>query len=153
MIAGIQVRESPMHTSGGHFSISKSSLAGFWSVKSSLVVTVATLVTAAALALMPTQASAFDVNGLIAVAAAHYAAGGYRLGGFGGGSHARTHVASRHSRHSDDDDADSGPPSERMPPARPEISAPPSRLDGERFKPALASGRTYTEEPAFAPSR
>jgi len=117
-----------------------------------LTVTVATLFTAAPLVLAPTQASAFDVRGLVAMAAAHYGGGGYR-GGIGGGSRARTHVASRHSHHSDDDDAESGPPAEKLPPSRQEISGPPPRLDGERFKPALASSRTYTEEPVFAPSR
>jgi hypothetical protein len=134
-------------------SLAKSSLAESSLAKSSLAMAVATLFAATPLALMPTQASAFDVNGLIAMAAAHYVAGGYRLGSIGGGSHARTHVAARHSRHSDDDDADSGPPSERLPPARQEIGGPQPRLDGERFKPTLASGRTNTEEPAFAPSR
>jgi len=141
-----------MHTGRSHFRSRKSSLAKSSVAKSSVMVTVATLFAAVPLALMPTPASAFDVNGFIAMAAAHYAAGGYRIGGYGG-YHARTHVASRHSRHSDDDDADSGPPAERLPPARPETSAPTPRLDNERFKPALASSRTYAEEPAFAPSR
>jgi hypothetical protein len=83
--------------------------------KSSLLLTATVLLSATAM-MAPTPASAFNIGGLMALAAGHY-------GGFRGGHHGRVHEASRHGHHSSDrDDDESAPPSEKPPPTDKDIA-------------------------------
>jgi hypothetical protein len=128
--------------------------------KSFVTTTVATLFASASFMAMPRQASAFDLGGLVKVAVAQYAAGGFRV--TGGGHYGRVHEAKRHSRHPDDDaDEDAAPGSTNTPPPQKDMGAPPRRLsDGDHVTMQQAmntrmvtTGRSSAEEPAFAPSR
>jgi hypothetical protein len=120
-----------------------------------LRVATATLLVSAPLIMMPTAASAFDLGGLVHGAIARYAA---RYAG--GGDYAGVHVVSHQSRHSDDDDDDATPGSTNTPPPR-DMAAVPHRVqDTDRMTPQLTDtvrvvsvGRSYSDEPSFAPSR
>jgi hypothetical protein len=127
--------------------------------KPSLLMTAATLCVSASFMTVSTPASAFNIDGLIRGAIAHYS-GGFRMGGGGGGHHARVHEArrSRHpSREDRDQDADSTPGSTDTPPSSRDNG--PSRgvtrandhvVDSGKVVPAT---KAYAEEPSFAPSR
>lgn len=133
-------------------------------VRTTLKLATATLLMSAPLIMMPTAASAFDLNGLvhgaIAQYAARYAGGGVRLPNPGGGRYAGVHVASHQSRHSDDDDDDATPGSTNTPPPS-DMAAGPRRVqDTDRMTPQVTDtvrvvsvGRSYSDEPSFAPSR
>jgi hypothetical protein len=120
-----------------------------------LRVATATLLASAPLIMMPTAASAFDLGGLVHGAIAQYAAR------YAGGRHyAGVHVVSHQSRHSDDDDDDATPGSTNTPPPR-DMAAVPHRVqDTDRMTPQVTDtvrvvsvGRSYSDEPSFAPSR
>jgi hypothetical protein len=102
-------------------------------------VTAAALLASASVMMMPTTASAFNIQGLIATAVAHYGGGGHYA--------PRAHVASRHGRRSlhDDDDANSPAAADTKPPEKDQVDAPLHRQ---------YSNRTGTEPAlAFSPSR
>jgi hypothetical protein len=120
-----------------------------------LRVATATLFASAPLIMMPTAASAFDLGGLVHGAIAQYAAR------YAGGRHyAGVHVVSHQSRHSDDDDDDATPGSTNTPPPR-DMAAVPHRVqDTDRMTSQVTDtvrvvsvGRSYSDEPSFAPSR
>jgi hypothetical protein len=124
--------------------------------RSSMGMGVAALLATAAVIMAPTKASAFDIGGLMRVAIAHYG-GGYRTSG----GH-RLHEASRHAHHSadDDNDADTAPSSTNTPPSNQDATLPPRRFspDGERTQPVgptrvVSTGKSYAEEPIYAPLR
>jgi hypothetical protein len=60
-----------------------------------------TVIAASLIAFAPTQASAFDIGGLIGTAMAIQMGGGHYRGGYSSGEH-RTHVASHHESDSSD---------------------------------------------------
>jgi hypothetical protein len=141
-----------MHTDWDH-AVSRNGVS-----KSFAATAIAAVLASASLVVMPTPASAFNLNGLIQVAIAQYAAGGYRVPA--GGYYGRDHEATQHSHHSDDDE-DAAPGSSNTPPPPKDAGAPPRRLsDGGREVTQQAmntrvvtTGRPYAEEPAFGPSR
>jgi hypothetical protein len=104
---------------------------------------------------MPTAASAFDLGGLVHGAIARYAA---RYAG--GGHYAGVHVVSHQSRNSNDDDDDATPGSTNTPPPRDMAGVPHRVQDTDRMTPQVTGtvrvvsvGRSYSDEPSFAPSR
>jgi hypothetical protein len=124
--------------------------------------TAAVLLASASAILMPTAASAFDINGLVQGAIAQYAsqyvARGYRFPGIGG-HYGGVQVVSHSSRHSDDDDDDATPGSTNTPPAR-QVTDTPPHLSGDRMVAQssdngrmMTAVRSYGEDPTFAPSR
>jgi hypothetical protein len=104
------------------------------------------LVTASAMMILPTPASAFDLQGLVRLAAAH-GYGGYRVGG---GHRGSVHTASRHGHHSNDDDADTPPSSSDTPKGSGVASRHPE--NDRPYQPSTTSTK-YAAEPSFAPSR
>ncbi len=120
-----------------------------------LTVATATLLTSAALTMMPTAASAFNLGGLVHGAIAQYAAR------YAGGDHyAGVHLASHQSRHSNDDDDDATPGSTNTPPPRDMATVPHRVQDTDRMTPQVTDtvrvvsvGSSYSDEPSFAPSR
>jgi hypothetical protein len=127
--------------------------------RSSLGLAMAALLMAVSVIMAPTPASAFNIRGLIRGALAHY--GGYRAHG---GQHVYSQVASRHSRHSDDDnDEDAAPGSTNTPPANQDSGTSyrrqPTAADRVTSSSFTVSARSmttassYAEEPRFAPSR
>jgi hypothetical protein len=103
---------------------------------------------ASASIMMPTQAAAFDIQGLVRLAVAHsyggYTPGGYT--GYTGGSHHSVHSASRHSQHSDED-AETPP---KVTDDSPKVVV--RHPDSDPAPQASAISSRYAE-PAFAPSR
>jgi hypothetical protein len=147
-----------------HHTVSRDGPGGAILHKSAFGVTAATLVVSAPLLMMPTAASAFDLDGLVQGAivqyAAQYAGGSLRLPNLGGTHYAGVHVVSHQSRHSDDDDDEATPGSTNTPPPKDIGTAPHRVQDTDRMTPQAAdsvrmvsAGRSYSDEPSFAPSR
>jgi hypothetical protein len=125
-----------------------------------LGLTAATLLVAAPLMMMPTAASAFDIGGLVQGAIGRYAGQGYRVNLGGGAHYSGVHVGPRHSRSSDDDDADAMSESSNRPPSKDNGMAPLRVQDGDRTMlqksdpmKVMSTGRSDSDELTFAPSR